>query len=120
MANKLTLQQVVDDFRQVYREFEKYEGRKWTPEVIVVETAKQVGDLAKLVMVKENYYFVGRKNYAGYQSDKDKIGDEIVDIISQLIRLADAYDIDLESAINETRKGERASLKEIAQQSAEN
>lgn len=59
---------------------------------------KQVGELAKHVMVAENYYFIGREYLPGYETSEDMIGDELADILSMVIRIADHYEIGLVEA----------------------
>ena len=59
----------------------------------MIELAKQIGDLSKLVMVEEGYYFPDH-----YKSGTELIGDELADIFAAVIRIADYYDIDLEPA----------------------
>ena len=44
---------------------------------------KQIGDLSKLVMVKEGYYFPDQ-----YKSGTELIGDELADIFAAVIRIA--------------------------------
>lgn len=45
----------------MYHRFEKIEGRPWGVEGATIELIKQVGELAKYVMVVENYYFPTRE-----------------------------------------------------------
>jgi len=47
---------------EVIKRFEKIEGKSWKVEGSMIELSKQVGDLAKLVMVYEKYYFSDRLN----------------------------------------------------------
>ena len=74
----------------------------------VIELAKQVGDLAKCIMVQEKYYFYS----ADSEEIKKQIGDELADILGQIIRIADYYEIDLLEAHIDARKGEANCLKE--------
>ncbi len=88
--------------------FEKIEGRPWGLEGAMIELSKQVGDLAKLVMVEEGYYFPGR-----YNSDVELIGDELADIFAAVIRIADHYEIDLAEAHVKAREAEEKSLPDL-------
>lgn len=55
---------------------------------------KQNGELAKQVMIKEKYYALTEK-----VTDVDeRLGNEMADVIAQVMRLADYYNIDLEKA----------------------
>ena len=77
-----------------------------------IELQKQVGELSKLIMVHEKYYFFERdKTDKQYESDKDKIADELADIFYAVIRLAKYYNIDLEEAHIKARKSEDDFLK---------
>jgi len=92
--------------------FEKIEGRKWGAEGSLIELQKQVGELSKLIMVYEKYYFPNRdKPDNQYESTKEKIADELADIFYAIIRIAKHYNLDLEKAHIEARKAEDSSLK---------
>ena len=66
----------------------------------MIELSKQVGELAKQVMIKEKYYAL-----QGEVTDVDeKLGNEMADVIAQVMRLADHYQIDLEKNINSATK----------------
>lgn len=112
MANEkeLTFREAIDLFRQVYHRFEKIEGKPWGVEGAMIELVEQVGELAKHVMVAEHYYFVGREQMQGYETSKEIIGDELADVFSMLIRIADHYDIDLVEEHVKAREMERESL----------
>ena len=108
MSSELTMRDAIERYRAVYHRFEKIEGRPWGPEGATIELSKQVGDLAKLIMVKEGYYFPDR-----YESSVDQIGDELADIFAAVIRIADHYAIDLIEAHVRAREAEEASLLEL-------
>lgn len=89
-------QEVVDKSLEVIREFEEVEKKKWGVEGAMIELIKQVGELAKNIMMFEGYYMAGRDSLPEYQTSKDKIADELADILLMVIRIADCYVIDLE------------------------
>jgi len=96
----------------IIERFEKIEGKKWGAEGSVIELQKQVGELSKLIMVYEKYYFSDRdKLDKQYETTKEKIGDELADIFYAIIRIARHYNIDLEKAHVEARKEEDDFLK---------
>lgn len=65
----------------------------------MIELSKQVGDLAALVMVREKYYFRDKaKENSKYFSPKEKIADELSDLLFMVIRISEYYKIDLEEA----------------------
>lgn len=88
--------EVIKKSLNVIREFEKVEKRKWGVEGAMIELSKQVGELAKNVMVFEGYYMAGRYNLPEYSTSKEKIADELSDILFMVIRIAEHYGIDLE------------------------
>lgn len=89
------------------KRFEKIEGRKWGVEGAMIELSKQVGDLSKFIMMYEKYYFSDRdKLDKQYEADKEKIGDELADILFAIIRIARHYGIDLEEAHLKEKKAE--------------
>jgi NTP pyrophosphatase (non-canonical NTP hydrolase) len=74
-------------------ETERY-GRAWTREEIMLGFLGDVGDLAKLVQGKEG---------VRPRPDLDEaLAHELADCLWCVMTLADAYDVDLESAFNET------------------
>ncbi len=88
--------EIIGESVRLINEFKKREKKEWTPEVITLELQKQVGELSKFIMSKEGYYIKARDDMENYKATKEKIGDEMSDILFMLIRLADHYDIDLE------------------------
>jgi NTP pyrophosphatase (non-canonical NTP hydrolase) len=91
-----TFQEIVEKSLEVNRAFVEVEKRDWGVEGSMMELSKQVGDLAKRVMSYEGYYMAGRDSAPEYQTSKEKIADELSDILFVIIRLADIYGIDLE------------------------
>lgn len=105
---KYTFQDLIEIARRAIKEFKKVEQRPWGPEGIMIELTKQLGDLAKHIMVFEKYYVPNRGT--GYKTTKEDIADELADILFSVIRLADEYGIDLEEAHLEARRNEFKSL----------
>lgn len=95
MSNN-TFQEVVNRSLEVIKEFQKVEKKPWGAEGATIELMKQVGELSKLIMVTEGYYMAGRDTLPQYQASKEKIGDELSDILLMVIRLSDHYAINLE------------------------
>jgi len=92
--------------------FEKIEGRNWGAEGALIELTKQVGELSKQIMVYERYYFFDRdKLDPNYEVTKNKIADELADILYAIIRIAKHYNLDLEEAHIKARKEEDELLK---------
>ena len=96
MDKKLSFQEVVNESLKVINEFKKVEKRKWGVEGAMIELSKQVGELSRNVMMMEGYYMAGRDSLTVYQTSKDKIADELSDVLFMIIRIADYYEIDLE------------------------
>ena len=68
----------------------------------MIELSKQVGELAKQVMIKEKYYALESE-----VCDVDeRLGNEMADVIAQVMRLANFYKIDLEKAFIAAREEE--------------
>lgn len=95
-----------DEMRRMYasitERFIRIEQREWKAEGAMIELSKQVGELAKLVMLKEHYY--------AFSEDEsiidEKLGNEMADVIAQVMRMADYYSIDLEKAFDDAREEE--------------
>ncbi len=81
------------------KKFETIEGKKWGIEGSMIELGKQLGQLSALVMVQEKYYPLDRdKDDPRYEANKEKIGDELSDLLFLTIRIADIYGINLEES----------------------
>lgn len=94
-----TFQETVEATRDVIKRFEQIEGKPWGVNGAMIELMKQVGQLSALVMMQEEYYPLDRdKDDAQYAVSKEKIADELSDLLFMTIRIADVYDIDLEEA----------------------
>ncbi len=102
-----TFAEMEEMYREVVRRFNKIELQEWNAEGTMIELSKQVGELAKQVMIKERYYAL-----EGEASNVDeRLGNEMADVIAQVMRLADFYKIDLEKAFIEAREDEDRYLK---------
>lgn len=102
-----TFKEMEEMYREVVKRFNKIELQEWCAEGAMIELSKQVGELAKQVMIKEKYYAL-----EGEAVDVDvRLGNEMVDVIAQVMRLADYYNIDLEQAFVEAREDEDRYLK---------
>jgi hypothetical protein len=92
--------------RRVIAGFDERDRRPWSVEASLIELIKQVGDLARHVMMAECYYLPDRANDAQYTTTTERIGDELADILYCVIRLADLYGIDLADAQVSARRRE--------------
>ena len=106
MAAPYTFQEMIEMTRTVVTAFNRVEQRPWTVETTMIELTKQVGDLAKHIMVIEHYYLPDREHRPDYQTATDDIGDELADVLYCLIRIAEHYQIDLEAAHIRARRNE--------------
>lgn len=103
----LTFLEMQEMYRGIVRRFEKIELQDWKAAGAMIELSKQVGELAKQVMIKEKYYAL-----TGEVTDVDqRLGNEMADVIAQVIRLALFYDIDLEKAFVQAREDEDSYLR---------
>lgn len=94
-------------YKEVVKRFKKIELQEWKAEGAMIELSKQVGELAKQVMIKERYYAL-----EGDVLNVDEcLGNEMADVIAQIMRLADYYKIDLEKAFIQAREDEDRYLK---------
>lgn len=102
-----TFTEMQEMYREIVKRFQKIELQEWKAEGAMIELSKQVGELAKQVMIKEKYYAL-----TGEVTDVDeRLGNEMADVVAQVIRLADHYKIDLEKAFVEAREDEDRYLK---------
>ena len=102
-----TFTEMEEMYREVVKRFNKIELREWNAEGAMIELSKQVGELAKQVMIKEKYYALESE-----VCDVDeRLGNEMADVIAQVMRLADFYKINLEKAFIKAREDEDSYLK---------
>ncbi len=113
MAHEMTFREAIELFLKNKRRFEKIEQRPWGAEGAMIELMKQVGELAKHIMVIEKYYFAAREKMPGYETTKEIIGDELADVFSMIIQIADHYGIDLVEAHVKARGMEEAHLSSV-------
>lgn len=103
----MTFAEMEEMYKKVVRRFNKIELQEWNAEGAMIELSKQVGELAKQVMIKEKYYALEND-----VCDVDeRLENEMADVIAQVMRLADFYKIDLEKVFIEAREDEDRYLK---------
>ena len=74
MKNEMSFKKAIKLAEDIIERFEKIERRKWGAEGSLIELQKQVGELSKLVMIYEKYYFSNRdKTDKQYKANKEKI-----------------------------------------------
>jgi NTP pyrophosphatase (non-canonical NTP hydrolase) len=110
MPRTRSFQDLLDITRRVIAAFDRAEQRPWSVEVTMIELAKQVGDLAKRVLMFEGYYLPDRADAPAYVTTREDLADELADILYCVIRVADHYRIDLEQAHLEARRKELRAL----------
>lgn len=103
----MTFNEMEEMYREVVKRFNKIELQPWNAEGAMIELMKQVGELSKQVMIKEKYYALTDE----VPDVDERLGNEMVDVIAQVMRLADYYRIDLEKAFIEAREDEDRYLK---------
>ncbi len=103
----MTFLEMQEMYNGIVKRFNQIELQDWKAEGAMIELSKQVGELAKQVMIKEKYYAL-----TGEVTDVDeRLGNEMADVIAQVMRLATYYNIDLEKAFIEAREDEDQYLK---------
>ena len=103
----MTFKEMEEMYRAVVKRFNKIELQPWNAEGAMIELMKQVGELSKQVMIKEKYYALTDE----VPDVDERLGNEMADVIAQVMRLADYYKIDLEKAYIEAREDEDQYLK---------
>ncbi len=106
---KLSFQEVINLAQDRIHRMQKLEGKPWSAEGSFIELSKQVGDLAKVIMRYENYYY--QEKEPDKKVLKGELSDELADLLYVLIRLADHYEVDLEEAHIKAREKEDFFLK---------
>ena len=106
MADLHSLADLIDINRQVVAAFDQREQRSWGVEAVLIELTKQLGDLARAVLTTEHYYLPDRESDPKYSANRDRIGNELADILYCVLRVADVYDLDLAEAHVRARAAE--------------
>jgi NTP pyrophosphatase (non-canonical NTP hydrolase) len=106
MEREYTFQDLMSMTLKAMAAFDRVEQRPWTIEVTTIEVMKQIGDLAKHIMMMEHYYLPDRAQRAEYQTSVDNIGDELADILYCVMRIAEHYHIDWAAAHVRARRSE--------------
>jgi NTP pyrophosphatase (non-canonical NTP hydrolase) len=101
-----TVHQLAEINRQVAAAFDARERRPWSLETVMIELAKQVGDLARALLTTEGYYLEDRDSNPGYQAGSDRVANELADILYCVMRVADHYQVDLAEAHVRARTAE--------------
>lgn len=95
----MTFCEMQEMYRGIVKRFNKIELQEWRAEGAMIELMKQVGELSKQVMIKEKYYALTEA-----VPDVDaRLENEMADVIAQVMRLADYYNVDLVKAFVEAR-----------------
>ena len=98
----MDLKELEKKYIQIVERFNKIEGTDWKGEAATFELMKQVGELSKWIMMKEKYYAFVEDDEVALKH----VGNELADIMAQVIRIAHIYDIDLENAFIDARRDE--------------
>ncbi|WP_322170860.1 hypothetical protein [Acutalibacter caecimuris] len=73
-----TFAEMQNMYRDIVRRFREIEGKPWQAQGAMIELTKQVGELAKQVMLKENDYA-----WAGEEAEVDRrLGIEMAGVIA--------------------------------------
>ncbi|KKQ32022.1 MAG: MazG nucleotide pyrophosphohydrolase [candidate division TM6 bacterium GW2011_GWF2_37_49] len=98
-----TLQELTDEAMELRKKFEKIEkeacGREWTNVELAAAFTADVGQLSKLIMLKE-----------GLRKDKQvtdqQLEHELADCLWCILVFAKKYDVDLEKALTQMMENE--------------
>ena len=83
------------EIRALYAEFEKVKyGRSWTTEELALGFMGDVGDLMKLIQAMNGVRAI--------PDEREKLGHELADCLWSVVVLAQAYEVDLETAFLKT------------------
>ena len=99
-----TFSEMEEMYAGIVKRFNKIESNDWKAGGVMIELSKQVGELAKQVMIKEKYY--DRALTKNVTDVDEHLGNEMADVIAQIMRLASYYNIDLEKAFIKARQDE--------------
>lgn len=102
----LSLLEMQELSRKVFEGFKPLETRTWGIEAAGLELVKQVGDLTKQLMGIENYYLPSRTVQSEYKPSKERIANELADILHWIFYIADYYGISLDTAFVQARQAE--------------
>ena len=92
-----TINELTKEVINIYSKYEKTGTKKWDYEIASKDLSYQVGSLMKRIMQLKN------ERYGEGLSEtqiKEKIGDELVDILAEVLFISSELHINLEDAFN--------------------
>ncbi len=106
---KKDLNDMRDELLEVWNNYHKQGTIPWTHEIAAQDLQYQLGSLTKLILQLKNY----RYNEGLSESEiKEKIADELADIIAEAIFIGDGYGIDLMEAWNKMLRSDERKIEE--------
>ena len=103
-----SLNELKKEIADNFKEYEKTGTNPWTAKIATMDLSRQVGSLAELIMQRENDRYLKLSK----EELKEKISDELADIIADTSFIAHELDIDLEQAWETMLKSDKKKIEE--------
>jgi NTP pyrophosphatase (non-canonical NTP hydrolase) len=112
--NTMDLKKFQKDVVKVFDEYDAQGTQHWTYQIAAQDLAYQYGSLAKRLLQLE-----GKRFPEGLSKEqlKEKIADELVDMLAEVVFIADRLDIDLEQAASKMFESDRKKIEERSSKS---
>lgn len=91
------------------RSYDKSSPKKWTYKIAAFDLPVQVGSLTKLLMQNEGTRFA---HGLSKKEIKEKIGDELADILTEVFFIAHELGIDIEKAFDKMLESDKKKISE--------
>ncbi len=90
-----TLDKMQQEVVEIFRKYDAQGTKTWTYEVASHDLQYQVGNLSKCILQLQNYRY---REGLDESQIKDKLSDELADIMAEVLFIAHELDINLHSA----------------------
>ena len=102
-------QKMLEELLVRWKDYDTQGTPTWTREIVIRDLIYQVGSLSKLMLQEEHSRYREGLDDAQIQQ---KIGDELVDILGEVLFLAKEYNINLSQTWNEMLESDRRKILE--------
>jgi NTP pyrophosphatase (non-canonical NTP hydrolase) len=96
----ISFKEAIAQIHTVISRYQKAEGVPWGATGAMIELQKQVGELAKLIMLREKFYVESKD----VEVSDVEVADELADVFYAITRIAKHYGIDLVKANHTARE----------------
>jgi hypothetical protein len=107
MKKQKTIKQYANEAVRTLKAYDKTGSKPWTYKTAAIDLSVQVGSLIKLIMQSEGTRF----NHGQTKKEiQEKIGDELADILTEILFISDELGIDMDKAFEKMLKSDEQKI----------